>query len=339
MSPPAVSVIVPTYQRASALESTLAALCAIDYPDDLLEILVVDDGSTDLTSAAVSRFPAIRYIKQPNSGVATARNRGARSAAGEILMFVDDDIIVGPDNVKRHLAVRADCGECIVSGHSEFATEVRALLERSAFGRFRLWAEDSAKLDEASRWGSHGRIRPLTVPTQNLSISRRLFCQLGGFDERFPVGAEDQDLCWRARAAGCAIVHDYDIRVIHNDQHRDLLALCRREERGAIGAVCLARKHPDFPAPSALTLNGPLLATDSPRLLIRKLFRGGLSRRIPLWIGLQVVKGVEIVRPDGGWPLQFLYRALTGLYVFRGVRRGLRVTSRSQWAPAHRAAR
>ncbi len=339
VSVPSVTVIVPTYQRASTLERTLKGLRGVDYPADALEIIVVDDGSTDSTRTVVERFPAVRYVSQVNRGVASARNFGAKLATGEILMFLDDDIIIAPDNLRRHLATRAVRGDCIVAGHSNFDPEVHAVLARSPFGRFRLWTEDVSQRELARRWESSDQTRNRTVPTQNLTIGRQLFWELGGFDERFPVGAEDQDLCWRARAAGCEIVYDFNIRVLHNDQHRDLLALCRREERGAIGIVCLTRKHPDFPRPPTLTLNGPLQRTDTLRLVIRKLTRSVLSTTPALWIAHQLVSAVELLRPDGGWPLEFLYRALTGLYVFRGVRCGFRITSREPWRPAHRAPR
>jgi GT2 family glycosyltransferase len=335
MPSPRVSVIVPTFQRAPALQRTLAALCAVDYSRDLLEIVVVDDGSTDATAASVAEFPQVKYVHQPNRGVAAARNRGARLSTGDILIFVDDDIIVGADNVKRHLAVRDLYGECVVAGHSEFDPKMREDLLRSPFGRFRLWSEDLVQTEEAARWGTQGRIQVLTVDTNNMSISRRLFWEIGGFDERFPVGAEDQDLCWRARAVGAAIVRDHRIRVVHNDQHDNLCALCHREERGAIGIVYLSRKHPDFPAPLALHLNGPLRPTDPPRLVARKIVRGVLTRPAALMLAHRAVHAVELLRPNGGWPLEYLYRAVTGLYVFRGIRRGLRLTAGERWAPGH----
>jgi GT2 family glycosyltransferase len=336
MGAPTVSVIVPTFERASALERTLAALCALDYPAELLELIVVDDGSRDATRDAVSRFPHVRYVRQPNGGVAKARNTGARLATGDFLVFVDDDIIVARDNIARHLHVHANHDQCIVAGHCEFDPEVRTALRQSAFGRFRLRAEDVWNEDHAIRGGTSSQVRTLTAPTPNFSISRQLFWKLGGFDERFPVGAEDQDLCWRARSQGAVIIQDYDIRTIHNDQHRDLQALCRREERGAIGLVCLTRKHPEFPVPPALRLNGPVKRSDSVRIVVRKLSRAALSQAPSLWIAHRIVAGMEKLRPEGGWPLFFLYRAVTGLYVFRGIRRGYRVTSADPWRVAHR---
>jgi GT2 family glycosyltransferase len=225
--------------------------------------------------------------------------------------------------------------ECVVAGHSEFDPNLREELARTPFGRFRLWSEDLVQNDEAVRFLPKGRLQVAAVDTQNMSISQILFWELGGFDERFPVGAEDQELCWRARAAGAVIVRDYGIRVVHNDRHVDLRSLCHREERGAIGIVYLTRKHPDFPAPQSLDLNGPLRRTDPPRLAARKFVRSALTRGAALSFAHRAVRGVELARPRGGWPLEYLYRAITGLYVFRGIRRGLRLTAGETWPPAH----
>ena len=284
-----------------------------------------------------TRFPRIQYVRQSNRGVAAARNHGARLATGEILIFVDDDIAVRTDNIRRHLAVRELYAECVVAGHSEFDPGLREQLVGSPLGRFRLWCEDVVQTYEAGRWGNQGRIEVPTVDTQNLSIRQSLFWRIDGFDERFPVGAEDQDLCWRAGAAGAVVVRDHDIRVVHNDQHRDLFSLCQREERGAIGIVYLARKHPDFPPPTSLKLNGPLQRADSPRLAVRKILRSAMTRPIALAAAHRLVRAVEIARPRGGWPLEYLYRAITGLYVFRGTRQGLRLTRGQTWGPAHKA--
>lgn len=335
VSEPTVSVIVPTYQRGAVLGPTLAALCAVDYPSELYEVILVDDGSADATPAVTRGFPRVRYVRQPNRGVAAARNRGAQLARGDVLLFVDDDIVVPPDNIRRHLALREMYTECVVAGRSEFDPELREQLGRTPLGRFRLWCEDAAWSDDGRRWGTEGRVEVPTVDTQNMSIGGSLFWRIGGFDERFPVGAEDQDLCWRARSAGAVIVRDHGIRVVHNDQHRDLRSLCHREERGATGIVYLARKHPDFPPPASLELNGPLRRTDPPRLVARKIARSAMTRPVALKAAHWLVRRIESVRPRGGWPLEHLYRAITGLYVFRGTRRGLQLTSPDSWAPAH----
>jgi GT2 family glycosyltransferase len=330
------SVVVPTYNRPTALARTLAALRAMDYPAGLLELLVVDSGAAGSGAQDVARSYEARYSRQPDRGVAASRNHGGGLASGELLLFVDDDIVVGGSNLQRHEAIHAR-HDCLASGHWEYEPELRRQLEGSPLGRWRLDYEDRYnRPDGVSGDVTHGQVHPKTLAAANLSVRAEAFQSLGGFDERFPVGAEDQDLTWRAANAGCLLVYDYDIRVIHNDQHSDLRALCRRQERGAIGAVYFSRKNRDAPVFPMLTLNGPVRRGDSARLVVRKLSRALLSRRIPLALAHRLVSVVELARPNGGWPLEALYRAVGGLYVFRGVRRGLKLTSGDSWARAHR---
>jgi hypothetical protein len=127
--------------------------------------------------------------------------------------------------------------------------------------------------------------------------------------------------------------------VIHNDQHADLLTFSAREERGALGLVYLACKHPDFPAPRALSSNGWLSREDSLRTIARKLLRSAASMPIVLAAAYRVIRLAELLRPTGGWPLNYLYRAYTGLHVFRGIRKGLRLTASGKWPAAHDAVR
>jgi GT2 family glycosyltransferase len=332
------SVIVPTYDRPTALARTLGALREMDFPADQLEIVVVDTGPNKSDSERVAYSSGACYLAYPDLGVSFARNHGARVASGELLMFVDDDIVVDKQNLRQHEAIHMSQDRCVVSGHWEYEPELRRKLESSALGRWRLSYEDFYnRAPGVAGDVRRGQVYAKTLTTQNLSFRAEAFWALGGFDERFPVGAEDQDLTWRAARAGYLLVYDHDIRIIHNDQHADLSALCRRQERGAVGLVYFARKNPDAPAFSMLTMNGPVCRGDSARLILRKLSRDLLSRRVPLALAHRLVRVVELARPNGGWPLESLYRAIGGLYVFRGTRRGLRLTSGDEWPPAHQA--
>jgi GT2 family glycosyltransferase len=331
------SVIVPTYNRPSALARTLQALRASDFPQGQLEIIVVDSGPDSRENEAAARATGAQYVQRPNDGVSAARNQGARLASGELLLFVDDDIVVAPSNVRRHLAIHESDGRCLVSGRWEFDPQLRRELESSPLGRFRLHYEDLYNVPHGVVGDGHGRVHPQTLAAANLSIRRDVFWSLDGFDERFPVGAEDQDFSWRAAQEGCALIYDFDIQVIHNDQHTDLKALCNRLQRSAAGTVYFARKHPETGTPAMLDANGPVRRGDSARIVVRKLSRDVLSRRVPLALAHRLVRFVERLRPDGGNALEFLYRAIGGLYVFRGVRRGLRLTEGEQWASAHGA--
>jgi GT2 family glycosyltransferase len=332
------TVIVPTYSRPEALARTLDALITMDFPPELYEIVVVDTGSGELRAEDVTRSDRIIYRRYPDLGVAAARNRGAALASGELLLFVDDDIVVGEGNLRQHEAHHRSTKRCLVSGHWEFDPALRTKLEQSALGRYRLDYEDRYNKPNAVGIGQdHGQVHTLTLAASNMSIRREVFLMLGGFDERFPVAAEDQDLTWRARGAGCTLIYDYDIGVIHNDQHRDFTTLCRRLERASVGTVYFAAKNRDAPRPTMLELNGPIRRHDSRRLVIRKLARSFLSHGFPLKLAHGIVRLAERTAPRGDRLLEWVYNAVGGLYVFRGVRLGLQLTSGESWPSAHQA--
>ena len=92
---PTISVVIPTYQRRASLLRALAALSTQTIPPAEYEVVVAIDGSTDGTAGAVRSFPApyrLRALEQPNRGRAAARNAGIGAAAGELIVFLDDDM-------------------------------------------------------------------------------------------------------------------------------------------------------------------------------------------------------------------------------------------------------
>lgn len=107
-----VSVIIPSYNRAKILPPTLESVLAQTYPH--LEVIVIDDGSTDETAAVVAGYgERVRYIRQENQGVEMARNRGILESRGAYLNFLDDDDLMAPDKIERQVKVlqsRSDVG-------------------------------------------------------------------------------------------------------------------------------------------------------------------------------------------------------------------------------------
>ena len=110
-------MIIPTYNRAKLLQETVASVLAQTSP--VHEIVIVDDGSTDDTAEVVSSMPKpVRYIHQQNSGLSAARNRGASTATGEYLAFIDSDDLFEPEKLDIQLAVlrsRDDIRWCVTN--------------------------------------------------------------------------------------------------------------------------------------------------------------------------------------------------------------------------------
>lgn len=227
----AVSVVIPVYNRAdwiagaveSALEQTLSPC----------EVIVVDDGSTDQTSAVCRKMEdQIRYVRQSNQGVSAARNRGARLANGEWIAFLDSDDRWKPDKLEKQ--VRALClhgrarwsicdGQLDGTGtHSTAFQEGFPLVSESGTAG-RGWFEEY--LDSVGRSrdsGGHGGedrfevfrgdlfpilLRGNLVQTSGLVVESDLFRDIGGFDEDLSV-TEDYDLALRiaARDEECVVI-------------------------------------------------------------------------------------------------------------------------------------
>jgi glycosyltransferase involved in cell wall biosynthesis len=112
---PVVSVVVPAYNASATIERTLRSVMAQTYAN--LEIIVVDDGSNDGTAAIVERIareePRIIFLRQPNAGVAAARNTGIARAQGEFIAPIDADDIWHPRKVEKQIAVMGGGGNRI----------------------------------------------------------------------------------------------------------------------------------------------------------------------------------------------------------------------------------
>lgn len=126
--PPGVSVIVPAYNEAAGIAATVRSLVASHYPGDL-EVIVVDDGSSDDTAAIASglRLGNVRVIRQPNGGKPSALNRGLAAARHEICVLVDADTIFRPDALARVVARFSDPDVGAVSGNTKVANRTALL--------------------------------------------------------------------------------------------------------------------------------------------------------------------------------------------------------------------
>jgi glycosyltransferase involved in cell wall biosynthesis len=112
--PPLISVIIPVFNGAHFLREAVHSVLAQNYP--CLEIIIVDDGSTDDIDAAVATLPIdVRFFKQANAGPAAARNHGIREAAGTLIAFLDVDDLWPRDNLGALAARLVQDSELMVS--------------------------------------------------------------------------------------------------------------------------------------------------------------------------------------------------------------------------------
>src|SRR5437867_5651771 len=110
-----VSIIIPCYNQAQFLREAIQSALAQTYPHR--EIFIVDDGSTDNTAEVTAGYRDVRYIRQENSGVSTARNTGLKQSRGEYLVFLDSDdrllpaaLEIGVDCLREHPECAFDFG-------------------------------------------------------------------------------------------------------------------------------------------------------------------------------------------------------------------------------------
>jgi GT2 family glycosyltransferase len=220
------SIIVPTYNRAPLLALSLGALGRLDY-DGEYEVIVVDDGSTDDTPRLLrERFPHVRSVRlESNRGEWPARTRGIAEASGDLFVFTDDDCLVGRDWLRRHAAHHDVPGVGAAGG---------PVVPRSPtfFDKFHV-----AHTCEVFRVAE--RVEGLTawesLITANLSVPRAVIDRVGGFDERFKLGA-DPDLVRRVSRAGYAFVRDPALPVEHLKSY-GLASLLRDRFRKASGSI------------------------------------------------------------------------------------------------------
>jgi GT2 family glycosyltransferase len=316
-----VSVVIPTYDRGAALAETLAALGGCDYAADRWEAIVVDDGSNEDIAAIVVREAErsgvrLSCLRQENSGPAAARNRGASEARGKFLIFIDNDIIVERDFLRRHIeALRAHPG-CWVVGRVVHPPELR----RTPFGRYRdaLW---EAFNDAA---GGRGIVETGGITAANLSLPAADFARFGGFDERFTIAScEDWELGMRARKAGVKVMYDPEIVALHNDWAVSLERFCERQRLYSISDVLLWREYGEAsPRARMVRENGPVdWGSDGVRLIAKKAAKKLLAARPGLvrWM----CRLTERVMPDSRWNRR-VYDAAVATAIFAGVREGLR---------------
>lgn len=200
-----VSFIVPLFNCLDFTRAMLASLQATLPPSLIHEIVLVDDGSTDGTRAWLGTLgaPFRVVLNERNLGFAGANNRGAALATGDLLVLLNNDLVLTRRWLEPMLAAHRRLGaRAGMVGNVQLDGRTGTVDHAGMFINLKAKPEHDVSLPPRwLRWIR--RVRPVAAVTAACAlVERRLWQQLGGFDEGFVNGGEDVDLCLRARAAG-----------------------------------------------------------------------------------------------------------------------------------------
>jgi glycosyltransferase involved in cell wall biosynthesis len=185
---PLISCIVPVYNGERYVAAALDSILAQTYRP--LEILVVDDGSTDGTREMIASYgERVRYFQQRHAGPGSARNLGVSQARGEFVAFLDADDLWHPEKLARQMA----------------RFEARPELDLCVTGGRNFWIPEVIETDERSRDPQHTEPWPGYVSSPTLLARRKAFERVGPFDTGLEQG-EDRD--WFIRAAELGLVKE-----------------------------------------------------------------------------------------------------------------------------------
>ncbi|MGW4406186.1 glycosyltransferase [Nonomuraea sp. NPDC004702] len=197
-----VSVVIPAYDCQEALERTASALAAQTYPAELVEIVVADDGSTPPVE-----LPGARVVRVTDGwGRGAARQTGQLAATGEVIHWLDSDMILAPDHLEAHMRWHHLLDHVVVIGDIRFVTAPGEEGTRPEYTRKTL--ESTRMLKDA------GTSAYLLHTGASTSVRAELLRAAGGVDASLNM-AEDTELGYRLAQAGAVFVPDPQARAWH----------------------------------------------------------------------------------------------------------------------------
>ena len=277
-----LSVVMPTYDEPERLEAALKSLSQQDYPQEAIQIIVVDDASPHLDAerlhAAVAPLQLRLLRNERNQGRARARNAALRVANGDLVVFLDSDMTVGTNFLRAHAQQHQNHAEAVFIGNIRFASEIPTTsLTRYLEGR-----------------GAHRIDADKPIPfkcfvTGNSSVRRSALLRVGFFDEDLTAyGGEDLELGYRLHLAGIPLYYAPEALSYHYHL-RSLEPLCRlMQTYGSESIPILLNRHPELDA--VLRLDFIRASAFSPRRLALQLTLLPLIHYPIRWLAHWLVK-------------------------------------------------
>ncbi|MER5529868.1 bifunctional polysaccharide deacetylase/glycosyltransferase family 2 protein [Streptomyces sp. NPDC002677] len=297
-----VSVIVPAYNESAGIEAAVRSLVASDHP---VEIIVVDDGSTDGTADLVESLglPGVRVIRQRNAGKPAALNTGLAAAGCDLVVMVDGDTVFEPDAVRTIVQPFADPRVGAVSGNAKVVNRGGLL------GRWQ-HIEYVVGFNLDRRLFDLAECMP-TVPGAVGAFRRRALLALGGVSD--VTLAEDTDLTMALCRAGWRVVYE-EGAVAWTEAPASLGALWRQRYRWCYGTLQAMWKHR-----GALVQGGAAGRLGRRGLLYLLIFQILLPLLAPV-VDVFALYGLVFLDPlrvTALWLAFLLLQLLMGLYAFR----------------------
>jgi len=222
------SVIVPVKNGSSSITKTLSALSNQSLKP--LEIIVVDDGSTDDTIEKVKQFPSVKLISQNSMGPASARNNGAQKAKGEFFVFTDADCVPEKNWLEEMLAPFSD--ERVAGVQGAYKSDQKELMAR--FTQIEVEHRYQKMLSSNSiDW----------IGSYSAAYKGKVFLELNGFDKEFrKASGEDPDLSFSIQEHGHKLAFNPKAIVYHTHPV-SLLKYLRKKFQHAKWRVLLYKRH------------------------------------------------------------------------------------------------
>jgi GT2 family glycosyltransferase len=257
---PSLTVAICAYNAAATLDECLRHTCALDYPG--LEILVVDDGSTDDTARIAARHERAGLIRIPHAGLAVARNAALEAASGELVAYLDSDAYPSPE-WPYYLALGLDGatvggvgGPNIPPPQSDPGEQRVA---RAPGGPVHVLLND----DRAEH-----------VPGCNMAFWKQVLLEVGGFDPVYTSAGDDVDLCWRVLDRNWDIAFHPAALVWHHRRAGLRPYLRQQLGYGRSEALVEARHADRFTSWGTARWRGSIYDAAAPALSRQRVYRG-----------------------------------------------------------------
>ncbi|HEX9359742.1 MAG TPA: glycosyltransferase [Streptosporangiaceae bacterium] len=306
-----VSVIVPAYNEATGITATVMSLCDAHYLSEV-EIIVVDDGSTDMTAAIAHSLavPGVRVVSQPNLGKSAALNTGIALASHDIVVLVDGDTVFEKFALARLVAPFGDPGIAAVSGNTKVGNR-RGILGRWQHIEYVIGFNLDRRMFDVIGYMP-------TVPGAIGAFDREVLRRLGGLSD--DTLAEDTDLTMTVCRAGYRTAYVEDARA-WTEAPGSLRQLWRQRYRWSYGTLQAMWKHR-----GALVEGGRSGKFGRRCLTYLLVFQVALPLVAPA-IDVSAIYGLLVMDPARAVGIWLAFTALqmaTALYAFRLDRERLR---------------